>query len=127
MAKAGDKPRAKKDCADGGEDGLIRAMTHPLRREALRVLIASRTPISPQEIEDKLGLTEERKEKLSSVSYHVRQLARHGAAALLRKEQVRGATKHLYVSKVGDIAWVRQLLRRTKKADEATLWPDGRN
>lgn len=126
MAKAGGRSKARKYGADYADDDLIRAMTHPLRREALRALNSSRRPLSPQEIEDKLGLTEERKEQLSSVSYHVRELARRKAVSLVREEPVRGSRRHLYVSKVAGIAWVRDLLKRMQKSDEARLWPRGR-
>jgi DNA-binding transcriptional ArsR family regulator len=126
MAKAGGKAKAKKGSASGADDELIRALTHPLRREALRILNSSRKPMGPQEIEDRLKLTEERKEKLSSVSYHMRELARRGAVCLIDEEQVRGARKHLYISKVADISWVRGLLKRMRKSDEAKLWPKGK-
>lgn len=126
MAKAGGKPKAKEYDANYADDDLIRAMTHPLRREALRALNSSQKPLSPQEIEDKMGLTKERKEKLSSVSYHVRELARRGAISLVGEEPVRGARRHLYASNVAGIAWVRGLLRRMQKPDEARLWPKGR-
>jgi hypothetical protein len=126
MAKAGGRSKAKKYDADYADDDLICAMTHPLRRQVLRALNSSREPLSPQEIEVKLGLTKERKKKLSNVSYHVRELARRGAVSLVKEEPVRGTRRHLYTSKVADISWVGHLLKRMQKSDEALLWPKGR-
>ena len=56
--------------ADDNE--LLIALRHPLRRQILRAM-ASQAPISPREISDEL------REPLSNVSYHVRVLADCGA------------------------------------------------
>jgi hypothetical protein len=126
MARPGGKSKAKKYGADYVDDDLIQALTHPLRRGVLRAVNSSRQPIGPQGIEDKLGLTKVRKEHLSSVSYHVRALAERGAISLVDEEQVRGASRHLYVSNVAGVRWVRDLLRKTRKSDEARLRAKGR-
>jgi DNA-binding transcriptional ArsR family regulator len=135
MAKASGKPRAKRGSgADRGTDGgpaykeadLLRALNHILRRQVLRHLHSSKKPLSPVQVEAELRLGEEVKEGLSQLSYHMKTLARLKVISLDDEEQVRGATKHFYVSNVSDIAWVRGLLRRMQKCDEEQLWPRGR-
>jgi DNA-binding transcriptional ArsR family regulator len=138
MAKAGDKQKAKNGSgtdrdAKGTEgdphykeEDLLRALNHVLRRQALRLLHSSKKPLSPVQVEAQLKLGEEVKEGLSQVSYHMKTLARLRVISLDDEEQVRGATKHFYVSNVSDIAWVRGLLKRMQKCDEAQLWPRGR-
>lgn len=138
MANAGGKPKAKKGsgrdkrAAGAGagkpykEEDLIRALTNALRRQVLRLLHSSKKPLSPAQVEAELKLGEEVKEELSHVSYHMKTLARLEVISLDDEEQVRGATKHFYVSNVSGIAWVRGLLKRMQKCDEEQLWPRGR-
>ena len=67
---------------------LAKAMSHPLRR---RLLVAySERASSPSEVAAALG------EPLNEVSYHTKQLVAHGCLALMREEQRRGRTRHVY-------------------------------
>jgi DNA-binding transcriptional ArsR family regulator len=135
MAKSGERPKAKKSAGKGRrangakpyeEDDLIKALNHALRRQALRLLHASRKPLSPAQIEAKLELGEAPKDQLSQVSYHVKVLVRLKVISLVDEQQVRGAMEHFYTSEVSSNAWVRNSLKRTQKSDEAQLWPKGR-
>ena len=138
MAKSGGQQKAKKSEGKakrakraGGEepyevDDLIRALNHRLRRQILRLLHSSRRPLSPTLIEETLELGDHNEHKLSTVSYHVGVLAGFKAIFLVDEQPVRGAMEHFYASAVSDTAWVRSLLKRTLKSDEAQLWPKGR-
>jgi DNA-binding transcriptional ArsR family regulator len=67
---------------------LMKAMSHPLRAAALRVL-NDRTA-SPAELSRELGAD------LSEVSYHVRRLVALERIELVRTTPVRGALEHFY-------------------------------
>jgi DNA-binding transcriptional ArsR family regulator len=71
------------------ENELLIALRHPLRRQILRAMVEN-DPISPRQISDEL------KEPLSNVSYHVRVLADCGAVALVDTTPVRGSMQHFY-------------------------------
>jgi DNA-binding transcriptional ArsR family regulator len=79
--------------AMGGEqtddNELLIALRHPLRRQILRTM-AAQDPISPRQISDEL------REPLSNVSYHVRVLADCGAVTLVDTAPVRGSMQHFY-------------------------------
>jgi DNA-binding transcriptional ArsR family regulator len=68
---------------------LLIALRHPLRRQILRTM-AVQDPISPRQISDEL------REPLSNVSYHVRVLADCGAVTLVDTAPVRGSMQHFY-------------------------------
>jgi DNA-binding transcriptional ArsR family regulator len=72
-----------------GDNELLIALRHPLRRQILRVM-ADQDPISPRQISDEL------RQPLSNVSYHVRVLADTGAVALVDTAPVRGSMQHFY-------------------------------
>lgn len=108
------------------EADLIRGLNHPLRRQALRLLNRSKRPMSPVQIEAKLKLGKEPKEQLSRVGYHITTLAGYRLISKVGERQARGAMEHFYSSNVSRIASVRELLERTREADEARLWPQGR-
>lgn len=72
----------------GAEQQLVKVVGHPIRVKALAVL-ADRVA-SPKEIALELG------EKLSNVSYHVRELEALGVIELVDTKQRRGATEHYY-------------------------------
>lgn len=69
-------------------ENRIKAMSHPLRAELLRIL-AERTA-SPAEMARELD------EELSSVSYHTKQLVECECAELVSTRPVRGALEHFY-------------------------------
>jgi DNA-binding transcriptional ArsR family regulator len=66
--------------------------SHPLRAAILNAL-ADREA-SPVELAKEMG------ESLANVSYHVRELHKLGAVALVRQRQVRGAVEHTYIATV---------------------------
>jgi DNA-binding transcriptional ArsR family regulator len=67
----------------------IKAMSHPLRAEAFR-LIRDKGPLSPAQ------LARELEEDVSEVSYHVRKLKEFGCVEEVDRRQVRGAVEHFY-------------------------------
>lgn len=67
----------------------IKAMSHPLRAEAFR-LIRDRGPLSPAEVSRELEA------ELRDVSYHVRKLKEFGCLEEVGNRQVRGAVEHFY-------------------------------
>jgi DNA-binding transcriptional ArsR family regulator len=76
-----------------GDNELLIALRHPLRREILRAMI-DQEPISPRQISDEL------RQPLSNVSYHVRVLADCGAVTLVYTAPVRGSMQHFYSPKI---------------------------
>ncbi|HTT95963.1 MAG TPA: helix-turn-helix domain-containing protein [Solirubrobacterales bacterium] len=71
------------------DNGLLIALRHPLRRDILRTM-AAQDPISPRQISDEL------RQPLSNVSYHVRVLAECGVVILVDTAPVRGSMQHFY-------------------------------
>jgi DNA-binding transcriptional ArsR family regulator len=69
-------------------ENRIKAMSHPLRKEILRIL-TERTA-SPAEMARELD------EELSNVSYHAKQLVEFECAELVSTRPVRGALEHFY-------------------------------
>jgi len=67
----------------------IKAMSHPLRAEAFR-LIRDRGPLSPAEVARALEAD------LKDVSYHVRKLNEFDCVEEVGNRQVRGAVEHFY-------------------------------
>ena len=91
---------AGEDHTDDNE--LLIALRHPLRRQILRAM-AAQDSISPRQISDEL------REPLSNVSYHVRVLADCEAVALVSTIPVRGSVQHFYRASV-EAPWARQIL-----------------
>ena len=69
-------------------ENRIKAMSHPLRAEVLRIL--SERTASPAEMARELD------EELSNVSYHTKQLVEFECAELVSTRPVRGALEHFY-------------------------------
>lgn len=67
----------------------IKAMSHPLRAEAFR-LIRDRGPLSPTEVARELEA------ELKDVSYHVRKLNEFNCVEEVANRPVRGAVEHFY-------------------------------
>jgi hypothetical protein len=67
----------------------IKAMSHPLRAEAFR-LIRDQGPLSPREVAQTLDAD------LKDVSYHVRKLSEFQCVEEVMNRQVRGAVEHFY-------------------------------
>jgi DNA-binding transcriptional ArsR family regulator len=90
--------------SDQSNHDLLAALSHPLRRGILRLMPEDEdSSISPRELAGELG------ESLTHVSYHVRVLAKCGAARLIRTERVRGSTRHFYRRKV-EASWAKDVL-----------------
>jgi DNA-binding transcriptional ArsR family regulator len=109
--RAGLASRSTRKARQGAEQQLVKVVGHPIRVKALAVL--AQRVASPKEIAAELG------EKLSNVSYHVRELEALGVIELVDTKQRRGATEHYYraVSRPpdGDRAWGK-LSRREREA-----------
>jgi DNA-binding transcriptional ArsR family regulator len=85
-----------------GDDDLLVALRHPLRRRILR-LMADGKKRSPRELAAVL------RTPLSNVSYHVRVLAETSALTLVETRPSRGSVQHFYRSAV-EAPWARQIL-----------------
>jgi hypothetical protein len=70
---------------------LLDALRHPLRRALLHRYVVAEEPTSPKYLANSM------RQPLSSVSYHVRELAKLGAVEIAEEEQRRGAVEHFYV------------------------------
>jgi DNA-binding transcriptional ArsR family regulator len=90
---------------------LLIALRHPLRREILRAM-AVQDPISPRQISDEL------REPLSNVSYHVRVLADCGAVTLVDTAPVRGSMQHFYSPTIEE-PWALAVLGLSENDDPA--------
>jgi hypothetical protein len=78
-------------CGSVDWQNLARANTHPLRISILEVLgIDGGRTLSPKD------LSVELQAPLSTVNYHVTELARSGLLELRGERQVRGAVEHFY-------------------------------
>lgn len=85
-----------------GDNELLIALRHPLRRQILRTMVEQK-PISPREVSNEL------KEPLSNVSYHFRVLADCGAVVLVGETPVRGSMQHFYAPTI-DQPWALAVL-----------------
>jgi DNA-binding transcriptional ArsR family regulator len=96
---------------EGTDDNeLLIALRHPLRRQILRTM-ATQDPISPRQISNEL------REPLSNVSYHVRVLADCGAVTLVDTEPVRGSMQHFYSPAI-DEPWALAVLGLSEDGEE---------
>jgi DNA-binding transcriptional ArsR family regulator len=86
---------------------LLIALRHPLRRQILRAM-AVHDPISPRQISDEL------RQPLSNVSYHVRVLADCGAVTLVDTAPVRGSMQHFYSTAIEE-PWALAALGLSEK------------
>ena len=87
--------------ADITDTETVKALSHPLRVQILRLL--EEKDMSPVEISSALGLP------VNRVSYHMRQLARFDLIKLVRTTPRRGAVEHHYRlqarPRISDKAW----------------------
>lgn len=72
------------------EQGLLYLLEHPLRKWLLCLYIEDEEALSPKYLADYT------KKNLSTVGYHVRQLAEYGALDLVDTKSRRGAVQHFY-------------------------------
>ncbi len=99
------------------DNELLIALRHPLRRQILRTM-AAQDPISPREISDEL------REPLSNVSYHVRVLADCGAVTLVDTAPVRGSMQHFYSPAIEE-PWALAVLGLSENGDAPEGGKDG--
>ncbi len=76
------------DTSGVADQTLIKALSHPLRAQALTIL--NQRVASPKEIAGELS------EQVGKVSYHVKELQNLGCVELVDTAQRRGATEHYY-------------------------------
>lgn len=81
----------RKTRTKGLGDQVLRAISHPIRIEVLRILF--NRVASPNELSRELG------ESLSNVSYHFKDLRREGCIELVDTQPRRGAVEHFYKAK----------------------------
>lgn len=81
---------------------LLLALSHPLRREILR-LLADDQPRSPSDLAASLD------QPLPTISYHVRVLASRGAVRLVRTGSSRGSKQHFYLPTI-EADWAGSVL-----------------
>jgi DNA-binding transcriptional ArsR family regulator len=101
-SRGGDPPARQGD----SEEALLRILRHPLRKRLLRLYVEEEGMLSPKEL---AGLTEK---PLSSVAYHVRVLAQHGAVEIVAEQRRRGSVEHFYEATglLGEVPWGRAAL-----------------
>jgi predicted ArsR family transcriptional regulator len=81
--------KVSRKTADSGIDvGLVKAISHPDRLEALKIL--NERVASPNELAKELGCEN------NYIAYHIRELAKYDCIELVRTEPRRGATEHFY-------------------------------
>lgn len=85
-----------------GDNELLIALRHPLRRQILRAMVEQQ-PTSPRQISNELH------EPLSNVSYHIRVLADCGVVTLVDTTPVRGSMQHFYSPTI-DAPWALTVL-----------------
>jgi DNA-binding transcriptional ArsR family regulator len=90
------------------------ALNHPVRRQILRTLNRSESPLSPGEIAS-TGLPDS---SLSVVSYHARVLRTCGSVSLSTSDPSADERAPLYVSNVADDEQVATVLEATRDLDK---------
>lgn len=69
---------------------IVQTLNHPLRRRLICFAVAEGEPVSPASASRGL------EEKLSNVTYHVKELSKAGVLELRFTRPVRGAVEHFY-------------------------------
>jgi hypothetical protein len=106
------KLRKKHNLRKEMSPAMLEALGHPLRRQILRELHTSCGPISPVELANIYPGWE-----TASIAFHFRVLAKMRIARCKETQQVRGSTKHLFVSNVKRNKLVSAILTETEKED----------
>ncbi len=92
--------------AESRTTDLLLALSHPLRREILRIL-ADELPRSPSDLAESLDLP------LPAVSYHVRVLVSRGAVRLVRTTPSNGSERHFYLPSI-EAEWARSVIESSE-------------
>jgi len=97
---------AVKEKPTTAEEVLHFLLQHPLRKRLLRLYVEAKEMRSPKE------LTVPVNKHVSTVGYHVRVLAEHGAVEIVAEQQRRGSVEHFYeaTSLVDEVSWGRAAL-----------------
>jgi DNA-binding transcriptional ArsR family regulator len=110
----GSRDKGRRKASRPATADLVVALSHPLRRGILRVLLEGRgSPLSPKAIAASL------ERPLSGVAYHVRVLADMGAVTLTETRKVRGTFQHFYLptEAVSATDWARQAVEGSEDFD----------
>jgi DNA-binding transcriptional ArsR family regulator len=93
---------------------LLKAMSHPLRRRFVRLMLGQKEGLSPSEASQLLG------EPLGNVSYHVRVLVGYAAVTLVDTQPARGSVQHFYrpSPELESNVWVRKVLGLDPPAEQ---------
>lgn len=93
-----------------GDDDLVRALDHRMRREIMRLLHTPETPLSTHEIAEGLGQT------LARTRHHMQILRRRGLIALVAAD---ADVETFYVSRIKDQAAVAVFLEQADETSSA--------
>jgi DNA-binding transcriptional ArsR family regulator len=99
---------------------LIKALAHPVRREAMRLLNRSGEGISATQMSQTV------EEVGSNISYHLKVLADLGAARQVDERYVRGVPEKFFVSELSDHEQIVTILADTEGDDEWLRRSSGR-
>lgn len=97
---------AQKPKPSSPDEKLFHVLRHPLRSDLLRRYLEAERSLSPKE------LAAATKQPLSTVSYHVRELARFGTIEVVEEKKGRGSVAHFYEATplVDEVPWAREAL-----------------
>lgn len=105
--------RTKQVIKRGIGDRVLKAISHPIRIEILRIL--SRRVASPNETARELG------KSVSNVSYHFKDLREEGCIELVETQPRRGALEHFYRAKTPPLHDAKSWAKLSKASrDEIT-------
>lgn len=90
---------------------ILTAVSHPIRREMLRLLHAENRAMCATEMSRILRADGDK------MTYHLKVLRSMGAVSMVRKEPARGATAKYYASLVTDHRRIVSILRDTEPED----------
>jgi hypothetical protein len=83
-------PKPEPEANNADIEVMIKALSHHVRRQVLRMMNASATPLSPK------TAAKQGKRPIPNVAYHFRVLDGAGLISLVSRRSVRGAIEHLY-------------------------------
>ena len=81
---------SKADDPQAVSTAFVAALSHPTRRQLLKLFLERDAALSPKELAELTG------ERLPTISYHVRVLADKSTIELAEEEPVRGSVAHYY-------------------------------
>jgi DNA-binding transcriptional ArsR family regulator len=99
---------------------LLEALSHPIRRQVLRLFNSETSELSPIDLRKLIPIG------LSNLSYHIRVLNDLNVIRETRAIPIRGSTKHFYESTVTASKIMRSILAKTKDDDQIYIGRDKR-